>query len=90
MKRVLFSSVLAVVMLASGFAQNRVVALTTHRAADHAGICAAGTCDECDGRGKRTCGWCGGDGIRNGHQCTFCNGRGTIKCAKCGGSGKTR
>lgn len=88
MKRVLLTSAMMFLMLAGAFAQGREGAGARHDAtAMHQ--CAAGKCDECDGRGKRTCGWCGGDGIRNGKLCTFCNGRGTIKCLKCGGSGKS-
>jgi hypothetical protein len=89
MKRVLFTLAMAsMLVLNAAFAQERLAGPAHgHASAPHQ--CAAGTCDDCGGQGKRSCGWCGGDGIRNGKQCTFCNGHGTIKCLKCGGSGKS-
>jgi hypothetical protein len=43
------------------------------------GHCQSSEVGHCYGTEYKTCGWCGGDGIRNGAQCTFCNGSGKIK-----------
>lgn len=46
----------------------------------------AATCWDCDGAGTKSCGWCGGDGIKDGRMCGHCK-RGKISCFKCSGTG---
>jgi hypothetical protein len=52
----------------------------------------AGECNACQGAGCLACGWCGGDGIRNGYKCSFCGiypcKVGWMRCWKCKGTGQ--